>query len=183
MVADPSKTPIWKARCGAGNAYLLETEMSFPYEEVTRLVGRIGKLGYGQSIAFARDDWMPAIPRADPMQQMFLAAGGHRPETERTPLDWVRFWINGTEETDFMRVKHEPFYVRDDPVSGALIVSLPESMCPKCQGRGWTRVWDDDLTASPMVAGCVPTSEVVFSKPVKCDHRKELGDKTNVRWP
>ncbi len=99
------------------------------WKKQQKIVGTLLGMAYGQSWAIERHVWRDIVPHADPLRQLMLAVSGHRPETERTPEDWFRFWLNGPSDDDFMVVKTAPYLVRLDDFSGTMVVKLPEDEC------------------------------------------------------
>lgn len=148
--------------------------MTFNYGGVSRFVREIGDMPYGTTIRKPRREWIDIIPRADPIRQMML----DRPEIEREPLDWIRFWLNGTSDDDFMVVKHEPYRVGEDLLRGDLIISLPAEFCPKCRGRGVYEVIPD-IDMSRSVNGDVPQTSTCTVETVKCncENRTEISER------
>lgn len=144
--------------------------MTFKYNEIWSLVGEIQKIPYGSGFCVQRYVWEDIVPRPDPMRQLLLASSGHRPETERTPEDWFRFWLNGPTDDDFLKVKKEPYDVEMEIMSGDMIIRLPLKLCPKCHGRGSYQQWprEDSRTFRSATA---PMSQTVQIETVQCAHQ------------
>lgn len=128
---------------------------------------RIRALEYGQTIRIPKREWRSFIPVVDDLQIML-----DRPDIERAPLDWVRFWLNGPLDDDFTGVKDGPYVVDECAITGDLIVTLPARHCPRCRGAG--RYVELPIIVRPRsINGYADASETIEIKWVNCDHKND----------
>lgn len=129
---------------------------------------QIRMLEYGQKIRIPKREWRSFLPVVDSFRQILL----DRPEIERTPLDWIRFWVNGPLDDDFTGVKDGPYIVDECPMSGDLIVTLPIHCCPRCHGSG-------KYALLPKYNFGDDVKEFVQIEYIECDHKNMA---TSAKW-
>lgn len=145
--------------------------MSFDFHSASKMVSFLLKMPYGSEYVLDRHQWAAIVPQPDPMRQLLLASAGHRPETEREPEDWFRFWLNGTSDDDFMITKREPYRVHIEPVRGRMHIYLPVGYCPKCHGSG-RRPKFPELSVC-VSRGMEAVAEAIAIEFEACDHTKK----------